>query len=77
MNTSHSVHEAEQLLTTGELADLLRVHENSVLAYVKQGMPHIRVSPRVFRFDRSSVMAWLEKQTAAAMSAEPAHAAGE
>ncbi len=45
------------LLTTGEVARLLRVHPKHVYRLLKTGLPGRRVGSE-WRFDRSEVMAW-------------------
>lgn len=47
------------MLTRNELAELLKVHVNTIDRYVKKGMPVIKVTGAV-RFDLDDVMAWLK-----------------
>lgn len=50
------------MITTKELAKHLKVHENTIGRYVKQGMPRIKVNKAV-RFDLDAVIKWLEEQS--------------
>ena len=48
----------EQMLTRNEVAEVLKVHVNTIDRYVKQGMPCIKVASAV-RFELDAVMEWL------------------
>lgn len=62
------------LLTTLEVASLLRVHPKQVYRLLKRGLPARRVGSE-WRFERSAVLAWSERGEAPAPAA-PADAAG-
>jgi len=46
------------MLTRNEVAEVLKVHVNTIDRYVKQGMPCIKVAGAV-RFELDAVMEWL------------------
>lgn len=53
------------VMTTDEVADLLRVDRKTVYDMAKrQKIPHRRVG-RLIRFSRAAVLAWLEQRSAA------------
>ncbi|MCX7689121.1 MAG: helix-turn-helix domain-containing protein [Fimbriimonadales bacterium] len=52
------------LLCTKQLAEALQVHPNTILRWVRQGMPHYR-RPGVrtqLRFDLAAVERWLKRE---------------
>jgi excisionase family DNA binding protein len=50
------------MLSTRELAKRLRVHEQTVRALARDGLPHVRVG-RVLRFENvEEVKRWLSEQ---------------
>lgn len=50
----------EDLLTIREVAVMLSVSPHSIRRYVAvEGMPHIRINPRMLRFRRSDVERWV------------------
>src|SRR5262245_51197340 len=54
----------EGLLTSSEVADLLRVHRKQVYRLMKQGLPAHRLGGE-WRFVRAEVLAWAERGGAA------------
>lgn len=57
-----SVDAPDRLLTIRELADWLNVSRPQVYRLMEQGLPYFRVGDR--RFDRETVLAWLEDRRA-------------
>jgi excisionase family DNA binding protein len=58
----HSEGATEPLLTTAEVARLLRIHPKTVLRYVKtSGLPCTRLGGRL-RFMSAQVLRWLEQR---------------
>ena len=51
----------KELYTTREVAEMLKVHVNTVNNFRKEGMPYKKISHAV-RFDADEVMEWIEKQ---------------
>lgn len=51
----------KELYTTEEVAEMLKIHENTVVKLRKEGMPHIKVG-RSIRFDANEVLNWLNEQ---------------
>lgn len=54
------IHAEEALITRGELAVLLHVHEATIDRMREKGMPSIRWGRRLVRFRPSDCLAWLE-----------------
>lgn len=50
-----------QLLTPTELSDALRVAPSQVNKYRQKGMPYLKLSHRVIRYNLADVLAWLEQ----------------
>lgn len=46
------------MITTKELCDRLKIHENTVYNYVKDGMPNVYVGQK-FLFNLNEVLEWL------------------
>lgn len=61
---------APALLTTEEVADLLRVHPKHVYRLLKKGLPARRVGSE-WRFDRAEVLAWSRPGTLREPVADP------
>lgn len=57
------MNDQKTLLTTQELAQHLRCTERHIQNLMKDGLPHIRVSERMLRFDLDTVNAWLAQRT--------------
>lgn len=55
-----AIRNVEPLVTRAELADLLGVHEDTVDAMRRDGMPCIRWGRRLVRFRASEAVAWLD-----------------
>jgi excisionase family DNA binding protein len=71
----------DQLLTTVEVAEVLRVHPKHVYRLLKKGLPARRVGSE-WRFSRDDVLAWsggkgLEPQAEAALGVTVAHGGAE
>jgi excisionase family DNA binding protein len=64
----------DQLLTTAEVAEVLRVHPKHVYRLLRQGLPARRVGSE-WRFSRDDVLAWSGGKRAAADEAPPPAAA--
>jgi excisionase family DNA binding protein len=65
---------AEALLTTEEVAALLRVHPKQVYRLLRRGLPGRRVGAE-WRFERSEVLAWAGGRGASASAEAPSPAA--
>ena len=48
------------LLNIDDLSKELKVHNNTIYSWIKNGMPHFKKG-RVIRFNLNKVMEWLEK----------------
>ena len=62
--------ETAALLTSREVADLLRVHPKQVYRLIRRGLPARRVGTE-WRFDRTEVMAWSGAEAPRAQPAYP------
>lgn len=49
-----------RLLDANELAQKLGVHPATVFRLRKEGLPYIKVSPKVVRYDLEDVVAWMK-----------------
>lgn len=61
--------DGEQLLTYGEVADLLGYSKGTVQNKVADGdlpFPKVKLSERTVRFRRSDVLAWIDERAEAA-----------
>ena len=47
------------MLSTKELAQYLKVHENTIYNLVKRGLPCYKIGPQEFRFELEEVKNWL------------------
>lgn len=52
----------KQLLTTKQLMEKLQVSRSSLNRYKVKGMPFIRISHNVVRYDYEEVDAWIREQ---------------
>lgn len=50
------------MLNTKELTEYLKIHENTVYNYIKQGLPHYRIGKEL-RFELEEVKQWLKEKT--------------
>ena len=51
-----------EMLTYSDVATLLGIPKGTVYAMVHAGaIPHVRLGPRLVRFERTAVLAWLEE----------------
>jgi excisionase family DNA binding protein len=65
------------MLSTSDLAKHLGVHEQTVRALVRDGLPHLRVG-RVLRFENAEVVKrWLSKQRKSTPGKSAEEAAGK
>jgi excisionase family DNA binding protein len=48
------------MLTVAEIADKLKVHNNTIYKWIRQGMPHIKRGS-VLRFELDKVEEWLRE----------------
>lgn len=51
------------MITTKELSEYLKIHENTIYSYIKRGMPYYKIGPKQFRFELEEVKKWLKEQT--------------
>ena len=51
----------KELYTTKEIAEMLKVHVNTINNFRKEGMPYKKIGHAV-RFDADEVMKWIEEQ---------------
>lgn len=51
------------MITTKELAEYLKIHENTIYNYIKKGMPYYKIGVKDFRFEIEEVKRWLKEQT--------------
>ena len=49
-----------EYLKTSEVADIYRVTVETIREWRDRGMPHWRMSERVFRYDADEVKAWVD-----------------
>lgn len=50
------------MLTIYEFADFMNVHFNTVLKWIKKGMPYIQLE-NIIRVDKEKAIKWLEENT--------------
>lgn len=48
------------MVDTKGLMEYLKIHENTVYAYTKKGMPYYRIG-KEYRFDLEEIKKWLEE----------------
>ena len=51
------------MVTTKELGEYLKIHENTVYCFIKKGMPYYKIGNKNFRFEIDEVKKWLKEQT--------------
>ena len=49
-----------KFLTVEELAEMFKVHKNTVYNWVEKGLPHIKID-RIMRFDLDDVLKWAKE----------------
>lgn len=49
------------MMTTGQLSKYLQVHTNTVLRYLKLGMPYYKIG-REYRYELEEVKKWLHER---------------
>lgn len=50
----------KRLLNRKQLAEAIGVHPRTILNYRKTGLPCIRISPKVTKYDLEEVVQWLK-----------------
>lgn len=50
------------MLTTQELCEFLKIHENTVYQFIKDGIPNVRIGKKSYRFDKEEVLEWLRER---------------
>jgi excisionase family DNA binding protein len=68
---------SDDLMTTNEVAERYRVSKQTVLRWVADGMPCIRPSEGVFRFNAAAVAEWIDARTRQLAAAQPQPATTE
>lgn len=48
----------EPLLTRQEVADFFNVGTRTVFNWMQEGMPHLRIGPRLLRFEKKQIEIW-------------------
>ncbi len=61
---------SEALLTHPELARFLQVSERTVARLVREGLPRIHVTGRLYRYDLDAVRSWLAERSSVAPNFE-------
>jgi predicted DNA-binding transcriptional regulator AlpA len=56
--------QGQELLPAEELAKLWRTSARTIYRLHSQGMPGIRLGPRILRFDPEAIASWLDEQAA-------------
>ena len=52
-----------KLLNAKQIAEFLGISKDKVYVLVREaGMPHLRLGPRLLRFDREAVRSWASQQ---------------
>ena len=61
--TTHLLDPSSPLLTYSQAASFLNIKPGTLYAMVSQGrIPHVRLSKRMVRFDRSELRRWVESR---------------
>jgi len=50
------------LLDTQQIADLYKLHKNTIYKLVKSGMPVQKITNKIFRFDPNEIEAWFKNR---------------
>ncbi|MGA1354446.1 MAG: helix-turn-helix domain-containing protein [Candidatus Limnocylindrus sp.] len=54
---------SDKLLNAKQIADFLGISTDKVYVLVREaGMPHLRLGPRLLRFDREAVRSWASQR---------------
>ena len=54
---------SDKLLNAKQIAEFLGISKDKVYVRVREaGMPHLRLGPRLLRFDREAVRSWASQQ---------------
>ena len=53
----------EGMISTKELAEFLKVHENTIYNLIKRGLPVYKISNQEYRFDIEEVKGWLKQNS--------------
>ena len=53
----------ERMISTKELAEFLKVHENTIYNLIKRGLPVYKISNQEYRFDVEEVKGWLKQNS--------------
>jgi predicted DNA-binding transcriptional regulator AlpA len=58
-------HEDKEFLNQNEAAEVVGVHPNTLVAFSKRkdGPPRSKLSPRLIRYRRADLLAWMESRT--------------
>jgi excisionase family DNA binding protein len=51
-----------QLLKVKQAADFLGVNIKTVHALIADGLPHLKISQRIIRIDRDTLVSWVESK---------------
>jgi phage terminase Nu1 subunit (DNA packaging protein) len=51
-----------QRLTTAEVADFFRVSQRTIQNWRNEGLPHLKLNPRVIRYSLDELMAWRQRK---------------
>lgn len=51
------------MISTKELAEFLKVHENTIYNLIKRGLPVYKISNQEYRFDIEEVKGWLKQNS--------------
>ena len=51
---------SDKLITSAELVKALSIGKGTLYKWLNEGMPHIKLGPKMFRFNLAEVIAWRE-----------------
>ena len=57
------IKDAPKYISTRELADMLNISTCCLGKYRSCGMPHIKMTPRLIRYELAKIEAWLGKKS--------------
>ena len=49
-------------ITAKQLADILGVHRNTLINWCREGMPALRISRKIIRYDLAAVIKWARER---------------